>query len=236
MKTRFVTHIAPFSLAVAFGALAAGCGSATSQDGVQAPATQVGTTTQPASSSSAPATAADDHHGKREGRHHGGLFRQFDENGDGKVALADLPEPMRERFKAADTNADGILTRDEVKAAREAHHAKMEADLDTNGDGVVSDEERKAGREKFEEMWQKHLDTNGDGTVSDDERKAGREKFRDMWIARHDTNHDGALSADEVGPKMWSRISSADANKDGRVDRAEMATLPERPRHRPFSG
>jgi Ca2+-binding EF-hand superfamily protein len=199
----------------------------------------MGTAAEPASSSTAPAPAAlgeDDHHGKHGGHHHGGLFRRFDENGDGKVALADLPEPMRERFKDADTNADGVLTRDEVKAFRAAHHAKMEADLDTNGDGVVSDDERKAGREKFEEMWQKRLDTNGDGVVSDDERKAAREKFRDMWIARHDMNHDGALSADEVGPKVWSRISTADANKDGRVDRAEMATLPERPHRRPFSG
>lgn len=234
VNSRLITHTALLSLVL--GAVA--CGSAVdAQSGAESADTQVGTQAQ-AASSTAPSSAAaeDDDHGKHGGRHHGDLFRHFDADGDGKVALADLPEPMRERLKGADANADGVLTQDEMEAARAAHHAKMKAEFDTNGDGVVSSDEKKAGREKFEDIWRKRLDANRDGVVSEDERKVAHEKFREMWITRHDANHDGALSADEVGPRMWEHLSAADANKDGRVDRAEMATLPEPPRHRPFSG
>ena len=236
-RIRLVAHVALVASFLAFGAVA--CGSAVdAEPGAQSPETQVGTQAQ-AASAPAPSAAPNDegeHRGKHGGRHHGDLFKHFDTDGDGKVALADLPVPWQARFKDADTNADGVLTRDEVDAARTAHHAKMEAELDTNGDGVVSADEKTAGRAKFEEMWTKRLDTNRDGVVSNDERKAARAKFREAWIARHDTNHDGALSADEVGPRMWEHLSAADANKDGRVDAAEMATLPERPHRRPFSG
>lgn len=236
-RIRIASHAAVVASFLAFGAVA--CGSAVdAEPGAQSPETQVGTQAQAASAPapSAAPSGEDDHRGKHGGRHHGDLFKHFDTDGDGKVALADLPVPFQARFKDADTNGDGVLTRDEVDAARSAHRAKMEAELDTNGDGVVSAEEKKAGRAKFEEMWTKRMDTNRDGVVSADERKAAREKFREMWIARHDTNHDGALSADEVGPRMWEHLSAADANKDGRVDAAEMATLPEPPHRRPFSG
>jgi hypothetical protein len=237
-RTRLVAHVALVASFLAFGAVA--CGSAVdAEPGAQSPEAEVGAQTQAASAPAPSATVSGDEErgGQHGGRHHGGgLFKHFDTDGDGKVALADLPAPLQARLKDADANADGVLTRDEMEAARAARHAKMEAELDTNGDGVVSADERKAGRAKFEEMWTKRLDTNRDGVVSPDERKAAHEKFREMWIARHDTNHDGALSADEVGPGMWKHLSAADANKDGRVDAAEMATLPEPAHRRPFSG
>jgi hypothetical protein len=54
-----------------------------------------------------------------------------------------------------------------------------------------------------------------------------------MWMAKKDTNKDGAIEQNEVPERAWARISVADANKDGKVDAAELATLPP-PAHHGF--
>ncbi len=48
------------------------------------------------------------------------IFRFLDGDGDGKVPVADVPERMQEMAKRIDSNADGFLTEDEMKAAAEA--------------------------------------------------------------------------------------------------------------------
>jgi hypothetical protein len=47
----------------------------------------------------------------------GDRFKRFDANGDGKLALEELPEPLRERFGPADANKDGVIDDEEGKAA-----------------------------------------------------------------------------------------------------------------------
>ncbi len=202
MKSKLVSRAL---LPVLFGAAiaAAGCSSASgSEPGAQS---------QPTDTAAAPeavtqATGADggaargDHHGFGHGHHHRdleGFFKRWDKDGDGKVALADLPEGMRDHLKSADTNGDGYLTRDEMKAAHEAMRAKMKAMIDTNGDGTVSPDERAAAREKFRGMWFKHLDANGDGV----------------------------LTESEVGAKRWEHLKAADTNGDGKIDATEMAAF-----------
>lgn len=133
-------------------------------------------------------------HGHR-GWHHG-WFRRFDKDGDGKVALADVPEKFRAHLATADVDHDGFVSRDEMRAAREAKFAEMKA----------------------------RIDTNHDGTVSEDERKAARVKFAEERLMKHDTNGDHALTADEVGAKKWERLKKADADGDGRVTSEEVAT------------
>lgn len=57
------------------------------------------------------------------------------------------------------------------------------------------------------------------GKKTDAERKQhAEEKFK-----KSDKNADGFLTQAEVGDKKWSRISVADANKDGKVSLAELA-------------
>jgi Ca2+-binding EF-hand superfamily protein len=129
------------------------------------------------------------------GRHHG-WFRKFDADGDGRIALTDLPEHKRAHAAAADSNHDGFITRDEMHSMKQTKFAQMKAEADTNHDGTVSDEERKAAHVKFAEKR----------------------------FLKHDTNGDSALTADEVGAKKWERIKKADSNGDGRVTREEVAT------------
>lgn len=73
------------------------------------------------------------------GRHHGppsakGLLERFDADKDGKLAVSELPERMRERVQTADKNADGLLEEaeltthfTEMKARFEAEHPDMAA-------------------------------------------------------------------------------------------------------------
>ena len=122
------------------------------------------------------------------------LFQRFDKDGDGKIALKDLPDRLRERLTRADSNNDGQVTRDEITKAWQTAAAEMKKRIDTNGDGVISDAERAKARAAF---WDK--------------------RFSEL-----DKNKDGALSADEVPARMWDRIKVADSNNDNKVTRAEI--------------
>jgi Ca2+-binding EF-hand superfamily protein len=122
------------------------------------------------------------------------LFQRFDKDGDGKIALKDLPDRLRERLTRADSNNDGQVTRDEIAKAWQTAAAEMKKKVDTNGDGVISDAERAKARAAF---WDK--------------------RFSEL-----DKNKDGALTADEVPPRMWDHIKVADSNNDNKVTRAEI--------------
>ena len=50
---------------------------------------------------------------------------QFDADGDGKVSKQEAPERMQEGFDALDTNKDGALDQDEIKAMRDKMRAKF---------------------------------------------------------------------------------------------------------------
>lgn len=166
----------------------------------------VDSSTTSSSASLAPASAGDSgvtlaadgaqHHGRGGGPKErlDRLFQRFDKNNDGKIALSDLPDHLRQRLAPADTNKDGQLTRDEVTKHWETMSADMKKRIDTNGDGVVSEEERAKARAAF---WDK--------------------RFSEL-----DKNKDGALSAAEVPARVWDHIKVADANGDAKVTRAEI--------------
>jgi Ca2+-binding EF-hand superfamily protein len=153
-----------------------------------------------------PAGSVADASGRPDGeRHRGGpggpadpaeLVKHFDKNADGKLELSELPEHMQKFIGKADTNGDGVITVEELKAGEEKMRAEHMAKVDTDHDGKVSPEERKAAFEKFAE-----------------------ERF-----AKMDKNNDGALSKDEVGDKRWEHLSVADADKNGSVTREEIKT------------
>lgn len=107
---------------------------------------------------------------------------------------ADLKAEMIERFKDADTNGDGMLTRAEIYQFRGARAA----DIDRDDDGTISveelDDSRKAFRLKRQQRFITHLDTDGDGTVTTDEyARAGSKMLR-----RIDADRDGVITLEEV--------------------------------------
>jgi len=155
----------------------------------------------------APAGSVADASGQADGEHHhhgprhgapdpARLIERFDANKDGKLELSELPPHMQKFMAKGDTNNDGVLSADELKAGAEKMRAEHLAKVDTDHDGKVSPEERKAAFEKFAEA-----------------------RFEKM-----DKNNDGALSKDEIGDKRWQRLSVADTDKNGSVTREELKT------------
>ncbi len=71
-------------------------------------------------------------HGKRGGKHHGmrggkRMLQMADTNNDGAISQAEFQAAALARFDKADANADGTVTAEEHKAAREAHRAERQA-------------------------------------------------------------------------------------------------------------
>jgi Ca2+-binding EF-hand superfamily protein len=197
----------------------------------------------PGASARAGDSARDDHdgrHGKRGKPSAAEMIQRFDQNGDGKLQVSELPDRAKEHLAAADTNHDGVLTPDEIEAGfakgPRHEHAMMGArDLsrfDENHDGKVELDELPAPmRKRFEAA-----DTNMDGVLSVEEIKAAfaarfAERFKEM-----DKNGDGTLTADEVDKRRWEHMSVADTNKDGKLTLAELQKAHEdgtlRPPHR----
>lgn len=98
-----------------------------------------------------------------------------------------------ERLKAADTNADGMISRDEAQLAMPGLFANFDA-IDANKDGLVT----------LQEMQAAHL------------AHRGRHGRGDGW-KKWDADGDGKLSREEVAsaPRLSQEFDAIDADKDG---------------------
>jgi Ca2+-binding EF-hand superfamily protein len=107
---------------------------------------------------------------------------------------------MLERLKAADKNADGMISREEAQAALPGIYANFDA-IDANKDGFITFEEMKAAR-------QAHRGAGGPGAM----------------FGRLDVNGDGKLSRAEVAnaPRLAENFEAIDANKDGYLTQDEI--------------
>ena len=140
------------------------------------------------------------HEAHEHGRHHGGVgakhfeggpggfLKKLDANGDGTVTVAelpsDLPAPMRERLAAADSNKDGVLSKDELAAA----HPKPTFEgfvkrFDANQDGKVAVTELPADLPAPFRVDLIAADSDKDGILSKDEM--------DALHAKHPAGHRG---------------------------------------------
>ncbi len=107
--------------------------------------------------------------------------------------------PGMERLKQADTNGDGLISREEAKALPRL--AARFDEIDTNHDNQISPDELRAFHEKRRDAmsaahWKK-IDTNGDGRVSLEEAKANAPRLAEHF-KEIDTNGDGFITPDEL--------------------------------------
>jgi Ca2+-binding EF-hand superfamily protein len=111
---------------------------------------------------------------------HGGMerLRQADTNGDGMISreeAAALPR-ISKHFDEIDTNHDGQLTADEMRAFHQNLRAAHLKKLDTDGDGRISRAEAQAAPRLAEHFDQ--LDANKDGFLTPDELAAAHHHHR----------------------------------------------------------
>ncbi len=105
---------------------------------------------------------------------HGGRrdpFARFDTNADGLLTVDEVPEMFWEHIMTADTDADGGISPAELEAIAMEHHRRDPiAKFDANEDGALTIDEVP------ERVWEKvsQADANEDGLVTADELVAAR--------------------------------------------------------------
>ena len=134
-------------------------------------------------------------------------------------------------MKNADTNSDGFVSMDEMKAAHSARIEEHFARADSNGDGLLSEQERAAAREakrahkKDQRQNRRHtradpeqmverLDTDGSGSVSLEEFQGRRFAPTVERFTAADSNGNGELDAAELGEMMAAHRAERAARKD----------------------
>lgn len=85
-------------------------------------------------------------------------FAEGPDGGPGGPGGPDHAKRGEERFKASDTNSDGVLSRAEFLAESQKRAGEIYDKLDENKDGKLTQDEMKAGHEKMrakmKERWQ----------------------------------------------------------------------------------
>ena len=169
----------------------------------------------------------------------------FDENKDGQLSKTEVPERMQGIFLRADTNHDGLLTRDELTKATMAQDRRAPGGpppdlvfraIDKDDDGVLSASELAGAAAAL-----KTLDKNGDGVLNQQELqpmrgpggRGGPGEMVNHLFEENDANHDGQLSKAEMPERMREMFERADLNQDGFVTREELTKAFESMRPRP---
>jgi Ca2+-binding EF-hand superfamily protein len=161
----------------------------------------------------------------------------LDKNGDGKIDKSELPERMQGMLTRGDTNKDGVLSGDEVRAIAKAQvEANLAADpppplrqdlvtaaLDSNHDHVISADEIAHAPASL-----RTLDKNSDGRITEDEVRPPQRNPEEQitrLFTELDKNNDGKISREEAaGGPLEEIFERADQNKDGFITRDELRT------------
>jgi len=189
-------------------------------------------------------------HGKH-GAHRLMKLKKLDADGNGEVTLEEFLKPREERFAKLDTDGKGSLGPQALVSREQAELDyrinRMLKRHDANGDGrITKDEFEKPARERFAKR-----DFNGDGKITDDELPPGKfgrggRDDDDRDEARGDDDGprdeargegrrfhrgfgrwwgrgDDARNLDDVLARVSRRFDRRDANKDGAIDKDEIA-------------
>lgn len=174
------------------------------------------------------------------------MLNSADKDKDGKLSKDEAIGPLRENFDTFDENKDGLIDADELKAMpRRLASSRQPADIgqqflarlleaDADKDGKLSKEEAPGRvKENFDS-----LDGNKDGFLDKEELTAMARRFgggrapgdlAQQMVARllesADKDKDGKLSKEEAPDRMKDAFDQLDANKDGFVDKDELAAM-----------
>ncbi|HXV28997.1 MAG TPA: EF-hand domain-containing protein [Sinorhizobium sp.] len=123
-----------------------------------------------------------------------GLFQRADKDGDGFVTKLEFTGSRDVMFQSIDANKDGVLTQDELDAARAAWRQKMGKPAHEQTQEQAGDQaQQKPGKERHG-RFMKRIDANEDGQITAAEFAAAGEKM----FARLDDNSDGRIAQEEL--------------------------------------
>jgi Ca2+-binding EF-hand superfamily protein len=129
----------------------------------------------------------------------GSYFTKADADGNGTLSRAEVEKSMprlAEKFDQIDTNKDGQLSRDEMKAWKKTHKQAHKK-------GNKADRQARAA-ERF-----MHADTNGDGKISRAEAEQNAPRLAKKFDAI-DADKDGQLTQDELRAYRESKRNRKD--------------------------
>lgn len=129
----------------------------------------------------------------------------LDINSDGSIDRTEAAKSPRllERFDTIDTNKDGKLSKEEMPRRGDRKHSgrgdgprDAMAKLDTDKDGRISRAESAAAEGRFATRFDE-MDANKDGYVDRTDHELRSKQRKDEWFASADADKDGKLSRAE---------------------------------------
>jgi len=109
-------------------------------------------------------------------RFHQYIWQQLDTDGDGMISRQESDARRQALFAEADLDGDGKLNFEEMleyqELRRQLHRQARFKALDADGDGVISQDELAQRADRF---WAR-LDADGDGAITPDEMREGRKR------------------------------------------------------------
>ncbi len=143
-------------------------------------------------------------------------FEHFDQDADGSLTKEELRDVGGARFNQMDANGDGELSADELEAAAEARRAarfgRMIERLDTDGNGTVSAEEMAAAHDKMGKRGKTGRDhAHGD--------KRGDKRGGDARHAEHDRDGRMQRGGEERRAERDGKRAGGEERREQRADR-----------------
>ena len=147
----------------------------------------------------------------------------------GPMTRAEVEEKVKARFAEVDANKDGVITREEADAFRDARQKQMHDEmfdrLDANKDRQISREEfdsfhRGGAMAERGDARQDMAGEVGHGRMEHGMGRGGMMMHGDLF-AKADANGDGKVTLSEATSKALELFDQADANHDGTVTPGE---------------
>ncbi|MFN3814665.1 EF-hand domain-containing protein [Brevundimonas sp.] len=141
---------------------------------------------------------------------------------DARLSQAEFVEQRVARLTAMDANGDGVVSREEMQAHRQARMGEMRGRMfermDTNSDGTVTRSEYDAAHEQRREGMTERRAERGEAS----ERRGGR-GHRGGQRAGMRLDRDGqGVNIEQARQRAVEQFAAMDANGDGYVTGAEM--------------
>jgi Ca2+-binding EF-hand superfamily protein len=143
-------------------------------------------------------------------------------------SVEDLQDAGKMLFKLADTNNDNLISQKEAIDAGNLLFGGFFFRADTNGDGKLTPDELRAAREALfnQKPLLRFIFQRTSAEVDRQGSQAAVNSEKQKLINLLDTNHDSTLSAVELRQAVQSSVQSlflmADVNNDGQLEPAEV--------------